>query len=233
MIKQVLILSFLLLLAPGMYAEKAPEPIHYDSSKVELRTSPKIETFKHNKDFIYDEGTKTPVTFLERILRYIVRFLEIIFDDRGAAPYIRYLVYLIVFVIVIFLLFKMNFGSVFFWNKKSGNNADLEFYDEDILHTDYDKLIEKALSDKNYRTAVRYLYLKLLKTLALKEIIHWEADKTNKDYRNEIRTGKYGSAFETLTRDYEYVWYGHFQINPDLFFRVNEEFKSIFIKLNV
>jgi hypothetical protein len=216
-----------------VFGKKNPTPIRYDSSKIELRTSPQIEKYKTDKDFVYEDNAAVPITFFQKILNYILRFIETIFSDTGVAPYIRYFVYFLIFIFVIYLLFRMNFGSVFFWGKKSARNADLEIYEEDVLNTNYDILIQDALNSKNYRAAVRYLYLKLLKNLALSEIIRWEPDKTNRDYRNEMKSHKFSAVFETLTHDYEYVWYGNFQINPDIFSRVNEEFKAVFVKLNV
>lgn len=216
-----------------MLGSKLPPTIRYDSSTIELRTSHKIETYKNDKNFVYDDNVKKPITFFQKLLNYLFRFLETIFSDTGVVPFIRYFIYFLIFVLIIYLLFRMNFGSVFFRRKKSVSNVDLEIYDEDILHTNYEKLIQDAVVEKNYRLAVRFLYLNLLKKLAFKEIIHWEIDKTNKDYRNQTRSGLYGKSFENLTKHYEYVWYGQFQINTDFFYHINQDFSVLFQKLNV
>ena len=77
----------------------------------------------------------------------------------------------------------------------------------------YDQLIHAAESDNNFNLATRYLYLKTLKMLSDKGFIDFAAEKTNEKYLREMESNRYQKGFEFLTRSYEYVWYGKFELN--------------------
>ena len=83
------------------------------------------------------------------------------------------------------------------------------------------KIIEKLLD----------LYLKLLKTLTDNEIIEWKINKTNRDYRREIRKSKYSKKFYKLTFTYEYTWYGEFDINKIQFDKIHIDFNNFYDKI--
>ncbi len=92
--------------------------------------------------------------------------------------------------------------------------------------------MQKAIAQKNYRLAVRYSYLNVLKQLEEKEIISWEQQKTNKDYIQEISEKNIKNSFEKLTRLYDFVWYGKFQINHIEFAKVQANFEKATILIN-
>ena len=56
-------------------------------------------------------------------------------------------------------------------------------------------LISEAESNNNYRLAIRYYYLWLLKGLSEKEIIDYDPEKTNSDYQYEIKTPEISEQF--------------------------------------
>ena len=102
--------------------------------------------------------------------------------------------------------------------------------DEDDLSmtADYDKLIDQSITSKNYRLAIRYLYLKSLQKLTEKGAIIFAVDKTNYQYVRELSGKLYKNTFATLTLNYEYVWYGEFEIDQIIFFKLQTEFKQFY-----
>lgn len=120
--------------------------------------------------------------------------------------------------VVIFYLADSHFG-MFRRNKKikSADQHDLEEMPEDIFAINYQKEIDKAVANGDYRLAVRLQYLRLLKHMTEKNIIRYQQDKTNMDYLMQLyNTGFYHDFFR-ITRNYEYSWYGQFTVSPEAY----------------
>ena len=99
-------------------------------------------------------------------------------------------------------------------NAQLNKNAVGLSEEENIIRNEnIDDLIQQAVADKNYRLAIRYSYLLILKLLSEKDIIAWELQKTNSDYLDEITKENLKTPFKASTRLYEYVWYGDFLID--------------------
>ncbi len=100
--------------------------------------------------------------------------------------------------------------------------------DEDIIQNkDIQQLINQALHHNNYRLAIRYYYLFVLKKLSDLELITWEAQKTNTDYTKEISDDLIKKQFTSITKLYDFIWYGSFEVNEKSYLQAEKEFKSI------
>jgi hypothetical protein len=97
---------------------------------------------------------------------------------------------------------------------------------ENIHDINFDGEIEKAVTQHNYRLAVRLLYLRCLKQLSDAELIKWQIDKTNSAYINELSNQEQRKVFKTLTLQFEYVWYGEFAIDAPVFKNINTLFQD-------
>jgi len=89
--------------------------------------------------------------------------------------------------------------------KNAGEESGHELQNENI-----DERINEAVSEKNYRHAIRYMYLKTLKLLSEDNIITLHATSPNQDYIRQMYKHNNLAQFRQLTRIYEYVWYGEF-----------------------
>ncbi len=85
---------------------------------------------------------------------------------------------------------------------------DVRITDENLDEIDFERAIAAAVAQQDYRLAVRYSYLKLLKLLADKGLIVYQADKTNRQYVRELKE-PLRSGFRDLTRRFDYAWYGN------------------------
>lgn len=95
---------------------------------------------------------------------------------------------------------------------------------EDINDTNWEKLLEKAAKEGDLRLSVRYSYMLLLRLLQDSDLIQYREDKTNFQYVSELADTQYKQPFRTLSRQYEYTWYGEYPISQDSY---NEYIASI------
>lgn len=226
-----LIITFILIVVSYSLNAQTSSGNRYDSTKVEIRKSSKIEEYRNDRDFQYEESAKKPTTFWERLSEWIFKILDYIFNDSKTTTIVRNIIIFLILAFVIIKLLGMKYQSLFFKNKKQSGKIDFETYDEEIYSMDLDKLILKAISENELNKAVRFLYLKLLKELTNNEIIIWQKNKTNREYRFEASKSKYGKSFSDLTYTYEYVWYGDFKIEQSSFQQIHQDFTQIFKQL--
>jgi len=129
--------------------------------------------------------------------------------------------------IAIIILF-LSSSNVFLFRRKSKKLAAAEEQDqevqEDIYTLNFAKEIQKAIDKKDYRLAIRYLYLKTLKELSDKNIIRYRQERTNQDYVMEVFGTSYYKDFFKLTRHFEYAWYGKFDIGEEHFRMIHSQF---------
>lgn len=147
---------------------------------------------------------------------YLAVFLRLI-------PYV--LLGLLIFILIKFFL-KVNAQRLAF-SSENKNTVSLSEEEHIIKNEDIQQLIKNALADKNYRLAVRYYYLHILKLLSEKELIDWQLQKTNVDYEKELSGSNFSDPFQTITRLYDYVWYGGFEIDETKYKRAETEFSSL------
>ena len=98
---------------------------------------------------------------------------------------------------------------------------------EIIENQNIQALIDEALKENNYRLAIRYYYLLLLQTLSKKDLIDWQLQKTNHDYIHEIQDGGIKTSFSKVTRIYDFIWYGSFEVDEEAFAKAEKEFKNL------
>jgi hypothetical protein len=102
-------------------------------------------------------------------------------------------------------------------------NPDEETMPEDIFAINYQREIDKAVGEGNYRLAVRLHFLQLLKNLSDRNIIRYQQDKTNLDYLFQLQSTRHYNDFFRITRNYEYSWYGQFEVSADAYRHIRKE----------
>ena len=153
--------------------------------------------------------------------------IENFFSIQG----IQYILWGLAGLFVLFILYKLFFASASFKKEKVKNQVQGPV-EEEILPVSlsgYDAAIAKAVQEKNYRLATRYLYLQLLQRLSAAGAIEFAADKTNAAYLRELTGKPYKDEVAALTMYYDYAWYGGFEIEGDVYSKIEARFKSIVI----
>lgn len=215
---------------------KKPKPkatLHYDTAAVQTRKfdTAALTSYSKQAAFKYPTG-HAGISLWAALWKW---FWDMVreFLSRGKnltvfGIVVRYFFIILGLAALVFLILKLvgvDPINVFRRKPVSGNipyTADVE----NINEIDFDERIELAVAQHNYRLAVRLLYLKSLKLLGDAGVIHWEINKTNRDYLNEIGNPEQRTAFGTLTRQFEYIWYGEFAIDGTVFSKVRSLFNS-------
>ena len=197
----------------------------------------KIDRYKNNKEFNYVTLQETTSIF-DQVKAWFVRSLRKImswfFDDietpvglllslLKVLPYA--LLVVLVYLIIKFFL-KINAHTSLHSTKNHGfvhlSNDEVLLQNKDLPH-----LLASAIEKEKYRLATRYQYILLLKQLSLNEVIVWQQQKTNKEYIKEVCRKNIHIEFEEITRFYEYVWYGNFQIDKHQYEKGMESISKI------
>lgn len=214
------------------YTEK---DIYIDSEPVEAKTFSKNFQKKYtDPEFVYEY--KAPEKslwdrfkdFIASILRKIFSFSNPQASLKFAAIFLR-IIAVIVIVLVIYLIVKAIINKEGQWifgknaNKRNVYYSDIE---KNIHLLDFEKLIKESLEAGEKRTAVRYYYLWLLKTMAQHNYIEWDIEKTNSDYLYELQSPKHREEFTYLSYLYNYIWYGEFEIDDTTFNKTENRFKN-------
>lgn len=191
-----------------------------------------LNRYKKAKDYQYDyTPPEQSTSFWERFFRWLNNLfsdIEAPGNPSSIFDFISYIIIAFAIGMIVYLIVKGNFTGIIRGSaKKTGIEYTVEEVDLDALN--FDELISEALKDKDYRKVVRLYYLQTLKILTDKNLIEFKADKTNADYMRELKKSDVKPAFARLTYVYEYVWYGHFEINESGLSdatKVFNEFKS-------
>ena len=125
--------------------------------------------------------------------------------------------------VIMWFLAESNIG-LFRKKNKIVKAEEEEFATEDIFSINYQKEIDKAAAQANYRLAVRLMFLRLLKNMSEKNVINYKQDKTNFDYLLQLHSTNYYKDFFRITRNYEYTWYGQFEINEEAYKIIRNDF---------
>ena len=128
--------------------------------------------------------------------------------------------------VVIWYLASSNINLFQRKDKFIGDEVADDEIPEDIFSIHYEKEIQKAVDNKNYRLATRLWYLRTLKELSDRDIIDFGHDKTDSDYVNSLYGSRYYHDFFRLTRNFEYTWYGQFPISPETYNLVQADFSK-------
>lgn len=150
-----------------------------------------------------------------------------LYTPLGQQTWFKTLVWLIIIgAFVTFLVTYLSGSNINLFRKKNiiTSNHDSEEMPEDIFAINYQKEIDKAAAAGNYRLAVRLMFLQLLKNMSERNIIKYKQDKTNFDYLSEVHSTSWYQPFFKVTRNYEYSWYGKFDISQDAYQLIQKDF---------
>ncbi len=142
-------------------------------------------------------------------LEYIYQFFS---TTKG-----QLLIWIAVASMVLFFLFKIlqAQGKIFFSKKDKKLKKHITAQNQEL--TNWDSAIEEALQQKDYRLAVRYTYMQMLEWLNENAMIRYHENKTNYVYVQELRETAIYKPFLSVTIQYEYIWYGAFEIEKAQF----------------
>ena len=213
----------------------------YDSMLFFQRAVPDsaLKRMQGEKSFWYSDGNgakgtrTTQPNRVEKNGRQLVRKIpekENTYTPVSSSPWFQTLMWLIIIGgfagALIWYLAGSNVG-LFRKKDQQVDHGETEEMPEDIFAINYQKEIDKAAAQGNYRLAIRLMYLRLLKNFSEKNIIEYKQDRTNLDYLMQLHSTAYYKDFFLVTRHYEYSWYGQFNVSSEAYDIIKKEFTQL------
>ncbi|MEY8848425.1 DUF4129 domain-containing protein [Psychroserpens sp. XS_ASV72] len=212
--------------------QDAEDSIFVDTEPREKRSFEDLKDRYNGNEFIY-ERTSENSGWWTRFKQWLSDLFKSLFDLNSDAEasnitdVILKLFYISIFLLVVFFIVKAILNKEGKWVfGKSSDKSIIPVTDiESNIHVaDFQSLIASAESENNFRLAIRYYYLWLLKTLTQAEIIEYDVEKTNSDYYYEIASEDTKEKFSYTSYLYNYIWYGEFDIDETQFSKAKTAF---------
>ncbi len=199
--------------------------IRYDNSNnlkfVEFDKD-KIDHYRSQKDFDYINAVEKDnwwTRFKKWVNSKYNQFINWLFGDYKANSILSFIIAALPFLLILALLgliawlfSRLNPGGKVLQEPKK-SRVFLSEEEELVKSEDLPALMKEAIKNAQFRLAVRYYYLNELRKLDELNIINYEYQKTNRDYYEEIEDLKIRQHFSEITKLYEFIWYGSFQVS--------------------
>lgn len=207
----------------------ANEPLVYKERKFAKNFKDKYT----DSDFTYETKTQAKSQW-DRFLEWLYRLIDDIFSVGNRTQkasaftiFMRVIATLIIgFAIYMIARALLNKEGMWIFGRSRKNISIQDINEEDLHQMDFSKLTESTKNEGDYKLAIRYYYLWLLKKLSDNGIIDWHWDKTNSDYLYEIKNITLKKDFEYLSYVYDYSWYGDFPLDEAAFLKAEKAFKK-------
>ncbi|ULC59107.1 hypothetical protein MBM09_14485 [Flaviramulus sp. BrNp1-15] len=147
--------------------------------------------------------------------------------NLGPFSWLFYLAIALAVIYLVYILLNEGGTGLFSSNGHNKLNTYEEITAENIENTDINSLIINAEKSNDFRLAIRYYYLLVLKNLSLKNYIKFEDDKTNSEYLNEIDSKPFSDKFAYTSYLYNYIWYGEFPLDVEEYNKAKGNFLTL------
>ncbi len=214
--------------------ETASDSLVTDNSPIEKRHFEELTDKYSGNDYIY-ERTVEQSGWWTRFKQWLSDLFQKLFNlsgDGQASSFTEValkIFYVVVFLLVVYFIFRaiINKEGTWVFGKSSEKNIVPVTDIENNIHVaDFKSLIEIAESEKNYRLAVRYYYLWLLRSLTNAQLIDYDVEKTDSDYLYELQSKTNRDQFSYTSYLYNYIWYGEFDVNTQQFDKAKHAFTT-------
>ncbi len=195
-----------------------------------------ISNFKEDELFNYKEALPEDTWWtrfkqkINDIYRAFIRWLTGGNEASGVwrviVEVLPYLLLLGFITLIVWIFTKMDSGTLLM-EKINAPETALSNDEELINRKDLQELIDHALSNGNYRLAVRFYYLLILQKMSSQNLIEWQVQKTNHDYIYELEHREQRDHFTKVTAIYDYIWYGNFEVDKNAFAKAETSFKKM------
>lgn len=205
-----------------------------DSSHVEVRIpSPDFaESFKSQKEFDYSRPP-LKTNFIGQLIEYIENWFNTLGEISAILPWVLKILFIALVIFFLFIVITKTRIYRIFYSEREVDAPEFLISKTDLENEDLDELIRKLVAEKQFRQAVRLLYLKVINLLRTKEYIHFSKEKTNIDYLNDLKNVELKTRFYAITSIYNYVWYGDTEIAEEQFEKFEERFQSFYSAIDV
>ncbi len=211
--------------------EYTPPNYPYDSTLVEPRSfdQSKLDALTASSDFVYIQEDAQTYSIWDQILRWLAEMIAALFFSEGNGKGIRYFIYGVATITFCYVLMKL-MGietAQLLYRRGKVSKLEAKVLIEDLEGIDFSQAIQDAVQKQDYRSAVRFLYLFMLKKMDEKELIEWKENKTNHELELELKQPKLKKDFEKATYLFERIYYGAFQVKQQQYEQAKTTFGDI------
>ena len=141
---------------------------------------------------------------------------------------VRWVVFLVILGILLYGIYQLAKENNFQWlirNKKQNvpGSEEASLPDEEM---DYEDAIRRYQTEGNYRLAIRYMYLRLIRAIGEKGGIRIRDSSTNAEIARAMGNRPQAGEFRFLATAYEYIFYGGFIPKEELFDMLKTRFEA-------
>lgn len=199
-------------------------------SSYRIRTTGKdfLDAFRKDAAFDYKVSPIQELGWWRKFIAWLNKHDFKLENRPGAGELWGIFIRITACLIFVFLLYKLiRSNKYLFFSKKEERFLSEDFSREYLPDTgSYPVRLEKAKNEGDYVLAVRILYLSTLRLLDEKKWICWDVHKTNQSYLFEIQDAGKRMGFQELSRIFDCVCYGEFEIGEPVFLQVEQRFKA-------
>lgn len=93
-------------------------------------------------------------------------------------------------------------------SNKAQRTIRMEEVEENLPEAELPPLLERALEQQDYRSALRIQFLQVLQHLHQQGLLQWRKEATNRQYAREIADEALQADFRKLAHWFDWTWYG-------------------------
>ena len=169
-----------------------------------------IAELQANPAYDYDRSLHVENLWWDRLVRWLQEMLRKVFGSEAGSLVFNNLHWAILIIAVLLLLLflrKRLLHNVF--TAEAGTPHQVTAMEEDIEKLDLDRLLAKAEGEGNWRTALRYQYLKVLRRLIDEGRIEWQPRYTDREYLRQLKDPAERASFSEISFLFKWAWYGN------------------------
>lgn len=150
--------------------------------------------------------------------------------SSAGGGFFKFLLILIIAVILGFAGFML-FAKGPMEGESSKILYDQEMNPDAVQLSELELKILAAKEGEDFRSATRLYFVWVIKELSDRGHIQWKKRKTNYHYQIEVQGQIFYNDFKDAVKNYEFIWYGKYEIGPDDFDIVEKHFKDLINKI--
>ncbi len=186
-----------------------------------------LDAYRSDPVFQYGAVRQFNESLWSRIKRWFWNKMDQLFGTEGnITGMIIFFSFLAIGVIaLLYYLTRIQKSSPFRkGDRKTGQEAEL--FDENLKPADLKAKILQAKAKSDYRSAVRYLTIRMFKELEQAGALEMDPSTSIDQYRKKMGQNRISSQFNALTRYFEFVWYGEYALSSADFARIEMRFEE-------
>lgn len=209
-----------------------------DNQSIEARgiDQQTIDALRDKPEYQYNVVKPEEPSLWDELWYWLVRNLFSPIDDEGQVTPFKLISYGLILLALVLLVRVLMGGAFFGLLGRRDKSTGIDYTtgaEEDIHSMSLEDLLSEALAQENYRSAVRYRFLMLLRELARQNKISWRREKTNSRYMAEIQDPELKQMFRKAAWWFDLAWYGEWSLTAADEAQIAQVFRECMARLGV